>query len=117
LSSKQFVELGIDYAVGRYMQFRVLPALLCCLYEAGLYLTWIFYARMCICSLLTAWRRVMVLDLLITALASAVIGWNLGTWLVPACWLAIVCVAATAATARERVAWMTKATSLLANRV
>jgi hypothetical protein len=36
----------------------------------------------------------MFLDLLVTVLASAVIGWNVGSWLVPASWIAVVCFAA-----------------------
>jgi hypothetical protein len=36
----------------------------------------------------------MLLDLLVTAIASAVIGWNLGNWLLPASWIAVVSLAA-----------------------
>jgi uncharacterized membrane protein AbrB (regulator of aidB expression) len=36
----------------------------------------------------------MLLDLLVTALASVVIGWNLGNWLLPASWIAVVSLAA-----------------------
>jgi hypothetical protein len=39
----------------------------------------------------------MRLDLLLTVLASAVIGWNLGSWLIPAAWLAVLCAAASLA--------------------
>ena len=39
----------------------------------------------------------MRLDLLLTVLASTVIGWNLGSWLVPAAWIAVLCVAASLA--------------------
>jgi len=35
----------------------------------------------------------MFLDLMVTVLASAVIGWNLESWLVPASWLAVLCAA------------------------
>ena len=35
----------------------------------------------------------MLLDLLVTTLASAVIGWNLGNWLLPASWIAVVSLA------------------------
>jgi hypothetical protein len=46
----------------------------------------------------------MFRDVLITVLASVVIGWNVGNWLVPACWLVILCLAVVATTAlgRER---------------
>jgi uncharacterized membrane protein AbrB (regulator of aidB expression) len=36
----------------------------------------------------------MFLDMLVTILASAVIGWNLGSWLVPASWVASLWLAA-----------------------
>jgi hypothetical protein len=36
----------------------------------------------------------MFLDLLVTVLASVVIGWNVGSWLVPSSWIAVVCLAA-----------------------
>jgi hypothetical protein len=36
----------------------------------------------------------MLLDMMVTALASAVIGWNLGNWLLPASWIAVVSLAA-----------------------
>jgi hypothetical protein len=39
----------------------------------------------------------MRLDLLLTVLASAMIGWNLGSWLIPAAWLAVLGAAATLA--------------------
>jgi hypothetical protein len=39
----------------------------------------------------------MRLDLLLTVLASTVIGWNLGSWLIPAVWLAVLCAAASLA--------------------
>ena len=32
----------------------------------------------------------MFLDLVVTVLASAMIGWNLGSWLIPASWLAVL---------------------------
>jgi hypothetical protein len=35
----------------------------------------------------------MRLDLLLTFAASALIGWNLGSWLLPATWLAVLCAA------------------------
>jgi hypothetical protein len=35
----------------------------------------------------------MLLDLLVTVLASIVIGWNIGSWVLPAFWLAAVCLA------------------------
>jgi uncharacterized membrane protein AbrB (regulator of aidB expression) len=36
----------------------------------------------------------MFLDMLITVSASAVIGWNFGSWVVPATWLATLSLAA-----------------------
>ena len=45
-------------------------------------------------NLVTAGDASMRLDLLLTVLASAVIGWNLGSWLIPAVWLAVLCAAA-----------------------
>jgi hypothetical protein len=39
-------------------------------------------------------EELMLLDLLVIALASAVIGWNLGNWLLPAFWIAVVSLAA-----------------------
>jgi hypothetical protein len=36
----------------------------------------------------------VLLDLLLTIVASIVIGWNMGTWLVPAYWLVILSLAA-----------------------
>jgi hypothetical protein len=35
----------------------------------------------------------MRLDLLLTFAASALIGWNLGNWLIPAAWLVVLCAA------------------------
>ena len=35
----------------------------------------------------------MRLDLLLTLAASALIGFNLGSWLIPAAWLAVLCTA------------------------
>jgi uncharacterized protein (DUF58 family) len=43
----------------------------------------------------------MRLDLLLTVLASAVIGWNLGSWLIPGLWLVILSAAASLARARQ----------------
>jgi hypothetical protein len=37
----------------------------------------------------------MFLDLVVTILASAVIGWNLGSWLIPVSWLAVLCAVVT----------------------
>ena len=45
----------------------------------------------------TAGEASMRLDLLLTVLASSVIGWNLGSWLIPAAWLAVLCAAASLA--------------------
>jgi hypothetical protein len=39
----------------------------------------------------------MRLDLLLTVLASAVIGWNLGSWVIPAVWLVVLSAAASLA--------------------
>ena len=39
----------------------------------------------------------MRLDLLLTLAASALIGVNLGSWLIPAAWLAVLCAAASLA--------------------
>jgi hypothetical protein len=44
----------------------------------------------------------MFRDVLITVLASVVIGWNVGDWLVPACWLGTLCLAAVAMRAHGR---------------
>ena len=45
----------------------------------------------------TAGEASMRLDLLLTVLASTVIGWNLGSWLIPVAWLAVLCAAASLA--------------------
>jgi len=45
-------------------------------------------------QLFVCWETRMFLDLLFTVLASAVIGWNVGSWLVPSSWLAVVFLAA-----------------------
>jgi hypothetical protein len=34
--------------------------------------------------------KAMYPDLLVTVLASVVIGWNLGSWLIPGAWLAVL---------------------------
>src|SRR3974377_539108 len=41
-------------------------------------------------NLATTGEASMRLDLLLTVLASAVIGWNLGSWLIPAVWLVVL---------------------------
>jgi hypothetical protein len=38
--------------------------------------------------------KTMYADFLITVLASAVIGWNLGSWLIPGAWLSVLCLVA-----------------------
>ena len=48
----------------------------------------------------TAGEASMRLDLLLTVLASAVIGWNLESWLIPATWLAVLGAAALASLPR-----------------
>jgi hypothetical protein len=48
-------------------------------------------------NLVTAGDASMRLDLLLTVLASAVIGWNLGSWLIPAVWLVVLSAAASLA--------------------
>jgi hypothetical protein len=44
-----------------------------------------------VARLLGCWEKRMFLDLVVTILASAVIGWNLGSWLIPVSWLAVLC--------------------------
>ena len=39
-------------------------------------------------------EELMLLDMLVTASASAVIGWNLGNWLLPVSWIAVLSLAA-----------------------
>lgn len=46
----------------------------------------------------------MFRDLAMVVLAIAVIGWNLGSWWIPASWIALVCVAVTLANVRRDVA-------------
>jgi uncharacterized membrane protein AbrB (regulator of aidB expression) len=51
----------------------------------------------------TAGEASMRLDLLLTVLASAMIGWNLGSWLIPAAWLVVLGAAASLANLRRLV--------------
>lgn len=46
----------------------------------------------------------MFRDLAMVVLAIAVIGWNLGSWWIPASWIALVCVAVALANVRWDVA-------------
>ena len=46
----------------------------------------------------------MLRDLAMVVLAIAVIGWNLGSWWIPAAWIALVCVAVALANVRRDVA-------------